>query len=299
MNSPRRVSVIIPTYYRYGCLGDLLDALSRQTTTPDEVIVPDQTPLEDRPAGFYQQFEGKLPLKVMDIAEPSLTAPRNRAAEQAIGDILLLLDDDTVVGDDLIEAHLRVMDREQVDVVNGAVSLQKELPESYPGDMTGVDPVRFFLAAPNYRWNGMQISVSSCNFSIKTELFMAVGGFDESLPRMVDFELGYRLYRHGAKIYFSEDPFVVHLRAPGGSRKKPDRHDRLVAALYIHKKHFPGWITKQFVLKQLHDSIWNRRVLVRPWSPFVRASKLIRANRIVNKKLREARRPNITSLRND
>jgi GT2 family glycosyltransferase len=135
----------------------------------------------------------------------------------------------------------------------------------------------------------MMMSVSSCNFSIKKSLFMAVGGFDEELPRMVDFELGYRLFRYGAKIYFSHEPFAVHLRAPGGSRQKPNRHDRLVAALYIHKKHFPGWITKQFMLKQMHDSIWNRRILTRPWNPVVRLYKLIRANRIVKKKLHIAR----------
>ncbi len=63
----------------------------------------------------------------------------------------------------------------------------------------------------------------------------------------------------------------------------------MVSALYIHKKHFPGWITKQFVLKQLYESYWRRRNVIQPWNPFVQTFKLIRANRIVNKKLREAR----------
>ena len=128
MNSSRKISVIIPTYYRYDCLGDLLDALSRQTLPPDEVIVPDQTPLDDRPAGFYEQFDGRLPFKVMNIAEPSLTAPRNRAAEQAIGDVFLFLDDDTVVGDDLIEPLLggsivaKLSRRFGEGLVNGALT---------------------------------------------------------------------------------------------------------------------------------------------------------------------------------
>ena len=271
------ISVIIPTYYRYEYLSDLLKQLCSQTISPLEIIIADQTPLKDRPPEFYRQFDNKI-IKVIDVDKPSLTMPRNIAVREAKGDILLFLDDDIVIGNDFVESHIKVMEEERVDVVNGAVTLKDKLPEEYPWDVRGMDPVRFFLAAPNYRWEGMMLGVSSCNASIKKDIFMAVGGFDENLPRMVDFELGYRLFRYGAKIYFSYKPFARHLRGSGGSRKNPKNYNRFISALYIHKKHFPGWITHQFIAKNL----LRKRLLIEPWLPL----KILRANHIVNKLLK-------------
>ena len=276
----KKVSVIIPTYYRYKYIYDLFGMLATQTVPPFEVIVPDQTPFNERPENFYEEFKERLNLRVLDIDQPSLTRPRNIAAEQAKGDVLLFLDDDIVIKDDFIESHIQVMEKENVDVVNGAVTRKDKLPSVYPWDVKNLDPVRFFLAAPNYEWEGMMLTISSCNVSIKKEVFHAVKGFDEKLPRMVDFELGYRLFRYGAKIFFSYRPFAKHLRGEGGSRKNPENHDKFVAALYIHKKHFPGWITRQFLLK----NIFRKGVLLKPWRLF----KILAANKQVNRLLKGA-----------
>ena len=62
------------------------------------------------------------------------------------------------------------MQRENVDIVNGGTTLQEELPDEYPWDISVMDPVRLFLGAPNYKWEGMMLSVSSCNFSIKKQV---------------------------------------------------------------------------------------------------------------------------------
>ncbi len=261
MEQLQTVSVIIPTFHRYKYLGDLLTMLSDQTVKPLEIIIVDQTPEQERPKDFYEQFQGHLPIRRIDIQKASLTYPRNLAALRALGAFLLFLDDDIVIGKDFIEAHLKVMREQNVDVVNGAVTRKDQLPKGYPWNVNVLDPVRFFLAAPNYQWEGMMLGVSSCNVLIKKDSFLAVGGFDEYLPRMVDFELGYRLFRHGAKIYFSYKPFARHLRGEGGSRKNPKHYNKLVSAFYIHYKHFPGWITTQFMLK--HIMTW--KIFFKPW----------------------------------
>jgi len=183
----KSVSVIIPTYFRYQCLHDTLGGLCAQSFQPLEVIVADQTPLNERPDGFYEEFLRRLTLRVLDIETPSLSQPRNLAARKAEGEILLFLDDDIKFTETLIEAHLSVLAREHVDIVNGAVSTKASLPDRYPWDITALDPVRFFLSAPNFHWNGMAIGITSGNFSVKRSIFLASGGFDEKLPRMVDF----------------------------------------------------------------------------------------------------------------
>ncbi len=289
MQKPK-VSVIVPSFYRHPYIKEVLHTLSLQTHPVYEVVVPDQTPLHDVPDGFYQAIQERLPLKVIHVEEPNISAPRNLAARTATGDILLFLDDDVLISENLVAAHLAVMHDENVDVVNGAVCLQKTLPDAYPWDVRNMDPVRFFLAAPNHHWQGMMLGVSSCNFSIKKEVFLKVGGFDEKLPRMVDFELGYRLFRAGAKIHFTDKAFAQHLRAPGGSRQNPRNHNKLVAALYIHRKHFPGWITTQFKLKMSIAPLFRRWSFRTPFKVALGTYRVIRASAKVNKLLGPAKK---------
>jgi GT2 family glycosyltransferase len=260
-----KVSVIIPTYYRYKYLSGLLEMLIKQTYVDFEVIVADQTPEESRPAGYYEKFQSKINLNVLFVKEPSLTRPRNIAVKHANGEILLFLDDDIIIKKNFIESHVEVMKSENVDVVNGGTSKNENLPKDFPWDVRLFSPVRFFLSAPNYKWEGMMMSISSCNVSMKKKSFLLVEGFDEKLPRMVDFELGYRLYKSGAKIYYSYKPFAMHLRGEGGSRKNPKNHNKLVSQIYIHRKHFPGWITKQYILSLF---LTRKYYLLFPWKVY-------------------------------
>ena len=98
------------------------------------------------------------------------------------------------------------MQDEKVDVVHGAVSRKHILPETSQLQVVTMDPIRFILASPNYQWQGMALGIAAGNFSIKKQLFLSVGGFDEKMPRMVDFELGYRLFRAGGKIFLAPNP---------------------------------------------------------------------------------------------
>jgi GT2 family glycosyltransferase len=259
----QRLSVIIPTYYRYPSLGTVLALLSRQTLPPDEVIVADQTPSADRPTGFYERFSG-LPLRVLDLAEPSLSESRNRAAGAASGDVLLFMDDDMEFGPTLLERHVEVMAEERVDVVFGAISTEATLPETFARNVEWLDPVSLFLKTPNCRWNGMVLVTSGANTLIKRDRFFAVGGYDQNLPRMEDIDLGYRLFRTGAKMFYSEKPFSRHMRAPLGGTRKTQRDQqwvRILSKVYLHQKHFPGWATRQLVIKEALNALTFRDLL--------------------------------------
>jgi len=199
-----RVSVIIPTYYRYEFLERLLNDLSTQTHMPDEVLVVDQTAPSDRPDGFYRSFP-QLPLTVLFFSKPSQSVPRNIGAACAKNDVLLFMDDDVIIPNDLIENHLVVMERERVDGTSGATSHSAILPLTYPWDKSAMDPIRVLTASPNYKYNGMTIGINGLNFMVKRETLKVVGGFDPFIPRFTDHELGIRLFFSGAKIYHTYD----------------------------------------------------------------------------------------------
>jgi len=135
----------------------------------------------------------------------------------------------------------------------------------------------------------MALHTHGLNTSIKRGIFINSGGFDEKIPRMADVELGYRLFRSGAKIFHSEKPFVYHKRwEKGGTRKAQYdiKNLRLVSKLYIHKKHFPGWSTHQFILHELLGAIlfrepvsgyFRKKNLLNPFYPVIKIAKIIKA----------------------
>lgn len=278
-NKKNTISVIIPSFYRYDSINEELRLFSEQTRVPDEIIIIDQTPVENRKTFDINKYKN-LNIKLFYQDIPNACVARNYGAEKAKSEYLLIIDDDIIFNKNFIESHLDVMINNNVDVVNGGVTLADKLPEKYPWNINDMDPVRYFLGAPNHKWEGMMLSVSSCNFSIKKKVFESVNGFDPIAPRMQDFEFGYRLFKSGAKIYYSHKPWCKHLRAPGGLRKNPIKFDRLVGAIYFHKKHFSGWIYKQFIIK----NIFRLKCLYRPWLILKLFYSIYLANKLLRKK---------------
>ena len=297
------ISVIIPTYYRYDIIGNVFDSLAKQTIQPYEIIVVDQTPLSDRPIKFYEKFKN-IPLNVVNLKKPSLSISKNHGVSLCKTDLVLFLDDDVIFSPHLIENHLDVMNTECVDVVSGAVSDQESLPENFIRDRKQLDPLAFFLKVPNKKWNGMVLVQSGPNACIKKDIFIAVGGYDINLPRMEDIELGLRMFQFGAKMFYSEKPFVQFTRHPTGGTRETQKnivYAKLVSRLYLYRKHFPGWSTRQYILREFlnsimfkelvscYFSIWN---LTKLQMPFVNLWLLYKANKEVCKKVRLLSKPN-------
>jgi GT2 family glycosyltransferase len=289
MKTDYKISVIMHTYYRYEYLEKVLKILTRQTLKPFEIIISDQTPLNDRPPGFYENFK-ELPLKIINLDKPSHAPAQNIGAKSSTGDILIFLDDDCEFREDYIEQHIKVMTEENVDVVVGPNSLTEDLPETYEKQyLERRDPFSFFIKKVPIKWNGMVIYTTGGNTLIRRESFFKIGGYDEKIPRMADVEIGFRLYKSGAKMYHSVKPFVHHFKSNrGGSRKsqKDIPYLRLLSYLYIYKKHFPGWSTRQFCLKEIIDAILFREPIngktrlsnfKNPLFPFIRLYELIKA----------------------
>ena len=298
MNLNNKASVVIHTYYRYNYLQTILELLLKQTIKPKEVIISDQTPIKDRPQGFYESFKD-LPLKVINLDRPMHAPAQNIGARNSTGEILIFIDDDCEFREDFLEQHLRVMYEENVDVVVGPNSPTWELPEYFTRDYRHSDPVSFFLKTIPAKWHGMVLYTIGGNTSIKREAFFDVNGYDEKMPRMADIELGFRLFKNGAKIYHSTKPFIHHLKGTsGGSRKAQQnlQYKRLLSWLYLYKKHFPGWGTQQFILHEIMCAILFREPisgffkkgnLKNPFLPLVRIAQLIKAcvesNKLLNK----------------
>ncbi|MBN1298642.1 MAG: glycosyltransferase family 2 protein, partial [Actinobacteria bacterium] len=278
METEKKLSIIIPSYYRYEPLKKVLELLCRQTYKPFEVIIADQTPKAERPVGFYEQFK-ELPLKILDLENPSYSNARNSGALASSGDVLLFIDDDVEFADDFLQMHIETMVEENVDVVVGATSETPTLPDTYNRDITHMDPISLFLKAPHCKWNGMALYIGGLNTSIKRDVFLKVSGFDENIPRMEDIELGYRLFKSGAKILHSYRPFAYHKRFKTGGTRRSQKNipqAKLISKFYFYKKHFPGWGLQQFFIREILNAfsfrapisgIFSLRNLKNPFLP--------------------------------
>ena len=211
--------------------------------------------MEDRPANFYEKYKKTLLLKIINLKTPSSTRSCNEGARVAKGDVLCFLDDKVVGDETLIEEHLMVMEEEKVDVVHGAIFHPDRYGEVLSNEFSwkcyqeDLDPVMIFMISANCKWQGMTIGVYTANMSVKKETYWQVDGMDEKISGQYnDVEFAYRLFRAGAKMFYSSRPLIRNKRVCFGgaytknllllTRFRPTPHSN---CLYFHMKHLSGW----------------------------------------------------------
>jgi glycosyltransferase involved in cell wall biosynthesis len=201
-----RLSVIIPVYNGGEDLGKCLEALSRSSRLPDEIIVVDDasTDLSGQLATHY----GSLVLH--NLGSPLGPAKsRNRGAENAHGDVLVFIDADVSVHSDtlaLIEKYMT--EYPEITGLFGSyddspyhrslVSLYKNLMHHFVHQHSKHEASTF--------WTGIG--------AIRREVFEELGGFDESfvMPSIEDIEFGVRLRKSGYLVRLFPDIQVTHLK---------------------------------------------------------------------------------------
>jgi glycosyltransferase involved in cell wall biosynthesis len=92
-----KVSVVIATYRRASSLGRTLSTIAAQQRRPDEIIVIDQSPSEERPsvsAAIETVSHAGLNVRIIWSDVPSSTHARNLGLKAATGDWVIFSDDD-------------------------------------------------------------------------------------------------------------------------------------------------------------------------------------------------------------
>jgi serine acetyltransferase/GT2 family glycosyltransferase len=205
-----KVSVVVATYNRLPSLLDTLRHLAAQTLAPDrfEVVLVDDgsaVPVAEHVAKL------DLPYELSQIRQDNAgqAAARQRGVELASGDIVVIVDDDMELPPEFLEAHLRAHEQ------GFRVALGHIAPPEHHAEMTLFE--RFHLGqikrniAAQLRGEKVRgVHLCTGNVSFRREDFLDVGGFDETLKRSEDRELGIRLEQHGAPFTFAEEAVSHH-----------------------------------------------------------------------------------------
>lgn len=207
----KRVSVVMATYNRGVLLKDLLQDLSKQTFPAQdfEVIVVDDGSKEPV-APLLADFKPPYAFTLETQKNAGAAAARHRGVELAQGEIVIITDDDMSLPPDFIAQHVRCHDAGATVVLGQicpAPGLEK-MPVFERFHAHQLD--RFVAGVRSGRIQVRGVHVCTGNLSFRRADYFAVGGFDRSLGRSEDRELGVRLEKAGAKLVFCEAAKVVH-----------------------------------------------------------------------------------------
>jgi GT2 family glycosyltransferase len=205
---PIAISVVIPTYQRYECVERLLQAFNRQTLSPDRfevIVVIDGS--QDSTFQVVTGIETPYMLHCIWQTNKGVASARNTGIHQAVGELIVLLDDDMEPAPHFLEGHLKAHPPGSRLGVVGAAPIQYG-PSSPP--LVAFIGSGFNSRLEKFAQPGYAIPFKEAytgNFSIRREILLGAGGFDADFKvyGYEDYELALRLVRNGVKIIFSAE----------------------------------------------------------------------------------------------
>lgn len=239
---PRKlISVVIPTYNRAELLRHTLTSLQQQTlpTTQFEVIVVDDGS-RDHSQAVCESFSNVLDIKYFHQQDKGFRAgkARNIGAAIAEGDYLVFIDTSVVLARNTLSLHLA-----KHQAASGPLSIigyvyafgvrgndiDRAIPMmssnnadaslAYLKDVQALDQ-----REPQYQLMGSDLSLWpapfdifwTCHVSVERQLFIRVGGFDESFTSWggEDVDLGIRLFQAGSQFHLDRDICSFHWPHP-------------------------------------------------------------------------------------
>ena len=211
------VSVVIPTYNRARTIMPAVESAMGQTYRDLEIIIVDDGSTDDT-MEVLKPLAGRIVLIRQDNAGPS--AARNRGVVEAKGDIIAFLDSDDHWLPDKISRQVDLMRRGGPEM---ACCVCNALVKGIDGADLGTtfDFARLGFDFNEGEWTNPQ-DVLATRFllfnqvvAVRREAFDRVGGFNENLRLLEDFELSMKLSGIG-KWGVIREPLVVKFNDTNG-----------------------------------------------------------------------------------
>ncbi len=230
------ISVIIPTRNRFKYIKLLIEDLLKQGVFNFEIIVVDQSEIKQPLSNCNHIFT--------DTLGPCVS--RNIGAKNAQGDILVFLDDDARIYPNFIEEITSPIINDRFDAVAGAIC-DPDGNYLLSGNefltKNNSNFLKLLTSNPNSETSRITLAIPGCCAAIKTSVFNAVEGFDESFDPTgagEDREMATKLFKNGFSVWYNANAKLLHAVAPeGGSRDLGSRTLMLDVHSYkICKKHF-------------------------------------------------------------
>jgi glycosyltransferase involved in cell wall biosynthesis len=217
MGNIPKVSVIIPTYNSAPYLPEALESVLSQSYQDFEIILVDDGST-DNTKEIIQPYQSILKYLYQENKGPG--SARNLGLRFARGDYLVFLDADDVLYQDKLNPQVHILESNlNIDVVysNGHLYKIGENGKESKKRFSQIGFLNVHLGAPQV---SLPIISIQCPFPLFTaivrkRLLQSVGGFDEKLVAMEDWDLWFRVAHVATFFYF--DALVGKYRQVSGS----------------------------------------------------------------------------------
>jgi len=257
------ISVVTPTHNRIELLTRTLGSLAGQEGVSagefEVIVVVDGD--YDGTADALRQMTFPFRLTVIPQVRSGVAVARNTGWRAARGDLVLFLDDDIVPKPNLLQEHLKAHQVQTRAVVIGRFS---------PDTSTRRNAwTRYDELTQEKKYNAMGrteapsgIRLYTGNVSMPKEALGAAGGFDHTLPRNEDVDLGLRLQDLGYGFVYAPAADGLHCGYHDfdGWRRMPPMYGRLDVAMYRDRDSIGGLET---IVACYHDRHLLNRVAIR------------------------------------
>jgi len=265
------LTIAIPPYPRDHIIFQTIENVRRYMDDRMELIIADQN--ESHEASVRERLSGLQSegvIRWIETHQQSLPQARNIVLLGSRAPIVLFLDDDVIIPDGFLQAHLRAHEDKLAAAVTGQVYNCRPgsaVPDiSNPGE--GTDKL-FSLPGRQYG-----VSVSGCNHSVKRGPLMDIGGYDTRFIGAAlgeDLDMARRLLMAGHEILYEPDAWLLHLRTPmGGSRidsgtawKEWSNSACLFLQAFRHGLRRGNF--RQLLWAAMRNGPLRRQIVMRPW----------------------------------
>jgi glycosyltransferase involved in cell wall biosynthesis len=207
------LSFVIPTYNRARLLAETIPVFANLQTAGGvayEVIFVDNGSTDSTPSVLddaVRRFPDKFRcIRIAPTGGPS--APRNVGIRAAVGEVLIIADDDFLPDSDLVlryaEFHTRYPEQHHAAV-----------GEAYVPEWLLDDPVSWIHKFDYGRLRNLHrlsyMDFWTCNVSVKRQFMLSAGMFDESFLFYEDVLCAYRMQQNGMHLHFWQAARGQHL----------------------------------------------------------------------------------------
>lgn len=246
-----RVSVVIPAYDIAAFVKETLDSVFAQTYNNFEVILvndgsKDTKQLKTALAPYFD--------RIVYAEQENLGASqaRNTAICLSKGEYLAFLDGDDLWLPDFLLSQIEFLEKNNFDMVYCDAELFGEA--LFAGEKyTRTSPSRGRVTTESLI--SADCNVITSGTILKKDWVVRLNMFDTELPRMQDFDLWYRLAKHGAAIGYQTGVLVNYrVRLNSLSGTNVERSWRNIRALNV--------IREKYGLNQSEEGVWNKQMRV-------------------------------------
>lgn len=214
-------SIVIPCFNEAEHIERCLSSITSQNFPRDqfEIIVVDNGST-DRSSEISRASADK----VIERPGVKVGAVRNIGASEAKGENLVFIDADCTLDKDWLKRAFGLLTSQRMSVFGGGCSLPP-----------GAKWIEKFWLLEGVDGNTLPKDLIGCSIAIPRDVFISVGGFDESMSSGEDSELSNRLKTGGYEVTLTRDLNVVHW---GNAKSQLFFFQRQVWHAELYKKSF-------------------------------------------------------------